>query len=97
MSLHQDHDESLKDYFMRFNQEKLGTEGATDDFIYGALFQGIWKDGPLMADLARKLPQNLHKFMDKAEEFISQEETLRVLPRPEPSLALASEQEEKEG
>jgi hypothetical protein len=97
MSLHQDHDDSLKDYFMRFNKENLGTEGATDDFIHGALFQGILKDGPLMADLARKLLQNLHKFMDKAEEFISQKETLRALLRPEPSRALASEQEEKEG
>ncbi len=47
MSLHQGPDESLKDYFKRFNQEKLGTKGATNDFIYGALFQGIKKDGPI--------------------------------------------------
>jgi hypothetical protein len=30
---------------MRFNQEKLSTEGATDDFIYGTQFQGIHKPG----------------------------------------------------
>jgi hypothetical protein len=41
------------------------------------------KEGPLMTDLARKPLQNLHLFMDKAEEFINQEETLRALLGPE--------------
>jgi hypothetical protein len=31
-------------------------EAVTDDFIYGALFQGIRKDGALMVDIARKPP-----------------------------------------
>jgi hypothetical protein len=38
MSLHQGLEESLEDFFMSFNQERLGAESATDDFIYGALF-----------------------------------------------------------
>lgn len=38
MSLHQG---PLKDFFIRFNQAWLKAEAATDDFIYGALFQGI--------------------------------------------------------
>jgi hypothetical protein len=59
MSLHQGPEESLRDFFMRFNQARLEAEAATDDFIYGALFQGIRKDGALMADIARKPPQNL--------------------------------------
>jgi hypothetical protein len=46
MSLHQGPEESLKNFFMRFNQERLGVESTTNDFIYGALFQGIKKDGP---------------------------------------------------
>lgn len=54
MSLHQGPEESLKDFFMRFNQERLGVESATDNFIYSALFQGIRKDRALMAELARK-------------------------------------------
>jgi hypothetical protein len=37
---------------LRFNQARVEAETATDDFIYGALFQGIWKDGALMADIA---------------------------------------------
>jgi hypothetical protein len=51
--------------------------------IYGALFQGIRKDGALMADIARKPPQNLDGFMSKAEKYINQEETLRALLGPE--------------
>lgn len=71
MSLHQGLNESLKDYLMRFNQKKLAIESPTDEFVYCSLFQGIQKDGPLMADLAWKPPLNLHEFMDKAEEFIN--------------------------
>jgi hypothetical protein len=54
MSLHQGSDESLKDYLQRFNQEKVSIEATSEDFIYGALYQGIRKEGPLMADLAQK-------------------------------------------
>lgn len=78
MSLHQGLDESLKYFLMRFNQEKLDTENPTEEFMYCALFQGIKKDGPLTADLARKPPHNLHGFVERAKEFINQEETLRA-------------------
>jgi hypothetical protein len=71
--------ESLKDYLWRFNQEKLDTESATDDFIYGAIFQGLKKDGPLMVDLVLKPPKDLHTFMIKVDRYINQEETLRAL------------------
>jgi hypothetical protein len=83
MSLHQGPEESIRDFFMRFNQARLEAEAATDDFIYGALFQGIRKDGALMADIARKPPQNLDGFMSKAEKYSNQEETLRALLGPE--------------
>jgi hypothetical protein len=76
MSLHQGPDESLKNLFMSFNQARLDAESATEDFIYGALFQGIRKDGALMADVARKPPQNLDGFMSKAEKYINQDEML---------------------
>jgi hypothetical protein len=66
---------------------KLGTKSATDDFIYGALYEGIKKDGLFMADLARKPPQDLHEFMDKVEEFINQEETPRAFLGPDQSKA----------
>jgi hypothetical protein len=79
MSLHQGPEEYLKYFFMRFNQARLKAEAATDDFIYGALFQVILKDGSLMADIARKPPQNLDGFMNKSEKYINQEEILRAL------------------
>jgi hypothetical protein len=92
MSLHQGPDESLKDFFMRFNQVRIETEAATNDLIYGALFQRIQKDGALMADIARKPPQNLDGFMSKAEKYINQEETLRALLGSEQAHLSASEQ-----
>jgi hypothetical protein len=69
----------LKDYLWRFNQDKLETESTPDDFIYGAIFQGLKKDGPLMADLALKPPKDLHTFMVKVDRYINQKETLRAL------------------
>jgi hypothetical protein len=79
LSVQQGPNKSLEDYLWRFNQEKLETESAPDDFIYGAIFQGFKKDGPLMADLALKSPKDLHTFMVKIDRYINQEETLRAL------------------
>jgi len=79
LSVQQGPNESLKDYLWRFNQEKLETESALDDFIYGAIFQGLKKDGSLMANLALKPPKDLHTFMIKMDRYINQEETLRAL------------------
>jgi hypothetical protein len=76
LSVRQGPNESLKDYLWRFNQEKLETESVPDDFIYGAIFQGLKKDGPLMADLALKPPKDLHTFMIKVDMYINKEETL---------------------
>jgi hypothetical protein len=95
MSLHQGPEESLKDFFMRLNQARLKAETATDDFIYGALFQGIWKDGALMADIAWKPPQNLDGFMSKAEKYINQEEMLRALLGSEQTHLSTSERQKK--
>jgi len=79
LSVQQGPNESLKDYLWRFNQENLETESTPDDFIYGVIFQGLKKDGPLMADLALKPPKDLHTFMVKMDRYINQEETLRAL------------------
>jgi hypothetical protein len=79
LSVRQGPNESLKDYLWRFNQEKLEMESVLDDFIYGTIFQGLKKDGPLMADLALKPPKDLHTFMVKVDRYINQEETLRAL------------------
>jgi hypothetical protein len=95
MSLHQGPEESLRNFFLRFNQARLEAETTTDNFIYGALFQGIRKDGALMADIARKPPQNLDGFMNKAEKYINQEETLRALLGSEQNRTSTSENKKK--
>ncbi|XP_062155172.1 uncharacterized protein LOC133863226 [Alnus glutinosa] len=95
MSLHQGPEESLKDFFMRFNQARFEAEAATNDFIYGALFQGIRKDGALMADIARKPPQNMDGFMSKAEKYINQDETLQALLGSEQTHPSTSERQKK--
>jgi len=79
MSIQQGRDESLKEFLQRFNQARLTTESPTEEFVHSALYQGIRKDGPLVADLARKPTRYLHEFMERADEFINQEETLRAL------------------
>ncbi|XP_062147680.1 uncharacterized protein LOC133856606 [Alnus glutinosa] len=80
---------------MRFNQARLEAETTTDDFIYGALFQGIRKDGAFMADIARKPHQNLDNFMSKVEKYINQEETLRALLGSEHTHPSTSELQKK--
>jgi hypothetical protein len=95
MSLHQGPEESLKNFLMHFNQERLTTEDSTKEFIHYTLFQGLKKDGPLMVDLAWKLPHNLHEFMKSTEEFINQEETLRAFLIFDPARASSSEKAKK--
>jgi len=50
-----------------------------DEMVYAALYQGLWPKGPLMPDLAHWEPENLLEFMDKVDEYINQEETLRAM------------------
>lgn len=52
-----------------------------EETTYAALYQGIWTDRSLMAKLARRQRNTLLEFMDKVEEFINQEETLRAIIR----------------
>jgi hypothetical protein len=60
----------------------LETESAPDDFIYSAIFQGLKKDGPLMAELAFKPPKDLHAIMIKVDRYINQKETPRAFLGP---------------
>jgi len=64
--------ESLKEYIMRFNQEKMYVKNSTNERVFAALYSGIWANRPLMVELARKQLTTLQEFMDKAEVFINQ-------------------------
>jgi hypothetical protein len=91
MSLRQGLEESLKSFLMPFNQERLATEDTTEEFVYCALFQGIKRDGHLMRDLAQKPPRVLHEFIERAKEFINEEETLQAFLGFNPTRASSSE------
>jgi hypothetical protein len=100
LSMRQGPNESFGDYIWRFNQEKLDTESAPDDFIYSAIFRGLKKDEPFMAELALKPPKYLHAFMIKVDRYINQEETLRAFLGPqerqlEPSSSRKSSKKKK--
>jgi hypothetical protein len=83
MTIKQGPQESLRSYLLRFNQERLAAESQNEQFIHCAIYQGIRKDGALMADLARRPAKRLHEFYDRAEEFVNQEETLRAFRETE--------------
>lgn len=66
--------ESLRDYIIRFNQEKLTVEDQKDDMILAALLNSNSANCQLMVELARRPPSSLQAFMDKAEDFVNGEE-----------------------
>jgi hypothetical protein len=57
--------------FMKVQPREIGDRKRARRFIYGAIFQGLKKDGPLMADLALKPPKDLHTFMVKVDKYIN--------------------------
>ncbi|XP_062153622.1 uncharacterized protein LOC133861818 [Alnus glutinosa] len=83
MTIKQGPQESLRSYLFRFNQERLAAESQNEQFIHCAIYQGIRKDGALMADLARRPAERLQDLYDRAEEFVNQEETLRAFRETE--------------
>jgi hypothetical protein len=71
MTIKQGPQKSLRSYLLRFNQEGLAVESQNEQFIHCAIYQGIRKDGALMADLARRPAERLQEFYDQAEEFVN--------------------------
>jgi hypothetical protein len=80
---------------MRFNQAKSSVENAIDEMVHSALFQGLRPEGPLMADLTHREPDNLMGLMDKVDEYINQEETLRAMIGSRKNQASTSQNPEK--
>jgi hypothetical protein len=96
MSLRQGPEESLKSFLIRLNLKRLTTEDAIEKFVNCALFLGIKRDGPLIPDLARKPPRSLYELMERAEEFINQEEMLREFLVFEQTRASSSETKKRD-
>jgi hypothetical protein len=49
-----------------------------ESVVLTAAINGLWHKGPFVLELAKKTPTTLQEFMEKAEEFINQEETMRM-------------------
>jgi len=79
LSLHQQRNERLKEFITGFNQEKVTVEDPTEDMVFAAIYQGISPYEPLMKKLVWKQPSTLQSLMDKVEEFINPEETLKAM------------------
>jgi hypothetical protein len=63
----------------------VAVEDPTKEMVHAALYQGISLEEHLMKKLARKQPSTLQGLMDKVEEHIHQEETLKVITSSRPS------------
>jgi hypothetical protein len=96
LSLHQRSNESLKEFMAQFNREKVTVEDPTEDMVFAAIYQGISLEEPLMKKLVRKQPSTLQGLMDKIEEFINQEETLKSMASSRPPRETAPEKKMKE-
>ncbi|XP_062173519.1 uncharacterized protein LOC133878977 [Alnus glutinosa] len=78
-TLKQRQTESLGDYIIRFNHEKLTVDDPKEDLVFAALLNGILARGLLMRDLAQRTVASLSKLMNKIEEFINAEDTMKAL------------------
>jgi hypothetical protein len=80
LTLRQGKEETLKDFMLRFNKEKLEVDSSDDKTMLNALMQGVRAEGPLMAELGRSTREvTLPQFMKLTEEFIYQEELVGTL------------------
>jgi hypothetical protein len=77
LTLRQGKEESLKDFMLRFNKEKLEVDSPNDKTMLNALMQGVSEEGLLMAEIGRNTQKvTLPQFMKLTKEFIHQEELI---------------------
>jgi hypothetical protein len=72
LTMHQGKDESLKDFMICFNKEKLEVDSPDKKIILNALMRGVKAGRPLMARIAKNSRSiTLAQFMNKIEEYIN--------------------------
>jgi hypothetical protein len=80
LTMRQGNEESLKDFMLRFNKEKLEVDSPDEKIMLNALMQEVKADGPLMVDIAKsKRSITLTLFMKKIKKYINQEELVGTL------------------
>jgi hypothetical protein len=94
LTLHQGKEETLKDFMLHFNKEKLEVDSPYHKMMLNALMQGVRAEGPLIAELGRNTREvTLPQFMKLTEEFIYYEELVRTLLKAQ----MLEEQAKQEG
>jgi hypothetical protein len=71
LTVHQQSNESLKEFMAQFNREKITIKDSTEDVVFTAIYQGISPEESLMKKLAQKQLSTLQNLTDKIEEFIN--------------------------
>ncbi|XP_059455075.1 uncharacterized protein LOC132185298 [Corylus avellana] len=79
LMLHQREGESLKEFMIRFNAEKLKVEDPTKGVIFSAIHNGISFEELVARKIARRQPNDLQELLHEVEEFINEEETLKAM------------------
>jgi hypothetical protein len=64
---------------IQFNTEKLKVEDLDEGVIFSAIYNGISPYEPMARKIACRQPENLQELLDKMEEFINEEETLKAM------------------
>ncbi|XP_042939467.1 uncharacterized protein LOC122274497 [Carya illinoinensis] len=82
LTVKQKEDENLKTHLALFNKERLTTNEQDEKITLAALLEGVWLCSPFMEELARRTSSTLREFMDKADDFVSVEDTLQALLDP---------------
>jgi hypothetical protein len=81
LTMRQGNEESLKDFMLHFNKEKLEVDTPNENTMLCALMQGVRAEGPLMAKVGRKNGRKvtLPQFIKLIEKFIYPEELVGTL------------------
>jgi hypothetical protein len=79
LTLHQWEGEGLKEFMVQFNTEKLKVEDPTNGVLFFAIYNGISLEEPIARKIARRQLDSLQELLDKVEEFINEEETLKAM------------------
>lgn len=73
MNIHQGKDESLSDFFTRFNEESLQVEHRTDQLVIAAFMNGL-NSGSFYTKLVEEAPTTVSRLMALVETFAKADE-----------------------
>ena len=79
LTLQQKEGKSLKKFMIRLSSKKLKVEDPDEGVVFSTINNGISPDEPVARKIARKQPENLQELLDRVEEFINEDETLKAM------------------